>query len=166
MIIRLTAKLAKKIGTKPEDCLPLDVNPYLDWTGHLFTAQRLQYIILTNTASLYSFIMQGRGVTDEQKLARRVMETMEEFMRRDGFEFVFRRLIAPSTGVTRYSKVNDKKLLGSIVEMLREAKFYIIEREISPFDAVAKVNELMRTYLNYNTPKEVFRQLKPGVSFG
>jgi hypothetical protein len=38
--------------------MPLDENPYADWSCHLFTADRTQYIILSNTASLYG---QGHG---------------------------------------------------------------------------------------------------------
>jgi hypothetical protein len=48
MIFRLSQKLAKKLkeGTLPP--LPLDENPYADWSAHLFTADRTQYILLTN----------------------------------------------------------------------------------------------------------------------
>lgn len=164
MIIRLTSKLAKKIGTKPEQCLTLDINPYLDWAGHLFTAQRLQYIILTNSVSLYSIIMHGRGVSSEQKFVKRAMNAMEEFMCRDGFEFVFRRLIAPYCRTIIMSKVTDKKLLGSIVEMTKEAQFWLAERELSPFDSAARINTSIFSYLQYNTPKEAFTQLKPSTA--
>ena len=56
MILRLSQKLATKIkaGTLPEK--PLDENPYADWSCHLFTADRTQYIIMSNTKSLYSCV--------------------------------------------------------------------------------------------------------------
>jgi hypothetical protein len=166
MIIRLTAKLAKKIGRKPADCLPLDANPYLDWVGHLFTAQRTQYIIFSNTISLYSIIMFGRGITDSSKLIEQGMDNIREFMCHDGFEFIFRRLIAPHLHIKKYSKLTDKRILGSINAMVQVAKIWLIERELSPFDAAYKINEMPIGYLNYKFTKEVFAQLKPGFSFG
>jgi hypothetical protein len=60
MVFRLSQKLGKKLkeGTLPS--LPPDENPYADWSAHLFTADRTQYIIVTNTKSLYSVVMFGR----------------------------------------------------------------------------------------------------------
>jgi hypothetical protein len=60
MIFRVSQKLNTKIKAGKLDEMPLDENPYADWSAHLFMAGRVQYIILTNTASLYSCVMQGR----------------------------------------------------------------------------------------------------------
>lgn len=54
MIFRLSQKLAKKLKVGALPSLPPDQNPYADWSANLFTADRTQYIILTNTQSLYS----------------------------------------------------------------------------------------------------------------
>ena len=62
MIFRLSQKLAEKIKEAPSRSLPPDPNPYADWSAHLFTAERTQYIILTNTPSLYSAVVYGRGI--------------------------------------------------------------------------------------------------------
>jgi hypothetical protein len=40
-----------KAGTLPT--LPLDDNPYADWSAQLFLADRTQYILVSNTRSLY-----------------------------------------------------------------------------------------------------------------
>jgi len=166
MILRLTAKLSSKIGARPEQCLSLSMNPFLDWVGHLFTAERTQYIILSNTVSLYSIIMYGRGITNDNELIGQSMSNMRELMASDGLEFIFHRLIAPSAGTIRYSKVRDRQVLGSIAELVREARFYIIERQVSPFDAASQVNQTLLSYLRYKHPKEVFAQLRPPTSFG
>jgi len=108
--------------------------------------------------------MPGRGVSNEKKLVRQGMSNMEEFMVKDGFEFIFRRQIAPYCRTIILSKVTDKKVLGSIVEMVREAQFWLIERDLSPFEAASKINTTIFSYLRYNHPKEVFAQLKPGPS--
>ena len=57
MILRLSQKLAKKLKAGKLTDMPLDDNLFADWSCHLFTADRTQYIILSNTASLYSCVM-------------------------------------------------------------------------------------------------------------
>ena len=61
MIFRLSQKLNTKIKADKLTDMPLDDNPYADWSCHLFTADRTQYIIMCNTKSLYSCVMYGRG---------------------------------------------------------------------------------------------------------
>jgi len=55
MIIRLSQKLNTKIKASKLSEMPLDENLYADWSCHLFTADRIQYIIMSNTASLLPF---------------------------------------------------------------------------------------------------------------
>jgi len=52
MIFRLSQKLNTKIKAGKLNAMPLDENPYADWSCHLFTANRTQYIIMSNTKSL------------------------------------------------------------------------------------------------------------------
>ncbi len=49
MILRLSQKLSTKIKAGKLAEMPLGDNPYADWSCHLFTACRTQYIILCNT---------------------------------------------------------------------------------------------------------------------
>ncbi|MBA3480598.1 MAG: hypothetical protein H0T51_02180 [Pirellulales bacterium] len=95
MIIRLSQKLATKIGVKALQVVPLDPNPFADWSGHLFSADRTQYVILTNTASLYSAILYGRGITDDGRFLDRGPGAIREVMDNDGLEFIYGRLVAP-----------------------------------------------------------------------
>ena len=81
MIIRLTEKLGRKIGIMPTELLPMTDNPYLDWSAHLFRAGRNQYIILTNTPSLYSIVMIGRGCKSGSTLQQNAIREMWEHMR-------------------------------------------------------------------------------------
>ncbi|NOZ21562.1 MAG: hypothetical protein GXP25_10795 [Planctomycetes bacterium] len=45
-------------------------NPFADWPAHLFAADRVQYILATNTPSLYSMAIHGRGITDGPFICR------------------------------------------------------------------------------------------------
>jgi hypothetical protein len=60
MIFRLSQKLNTKIKAGTLPALPLDKNPIADWSAHLFVADRTQYILLSNTKSLYSTVMFGK----------------------------------------------------------------------------------------------------------
>ena len=66
MILRLSQKLNTKIKAGTLKAMPLDDNPYADWSCHLFTADRTQYIIMSNTKSLYSCVMYGKGITEDK----------------------------------------------------------------------------------------------------
>jgi len=160
MIFRLTQKMGKKIGVAPEECLPREDNPYLDWCAHLFRAQRVQYVILTNTASLYSMLMFGRGLTDHNKFLQTALRCMDEFMRDDGFGASHDRLIAPHTGPISFSKVGDRRVLGSMNDLVHGARFYLIERELSPYEASFHLNETPLSLLDYGHPREAFRSLR------
>jgi hypothetical protein len=65
MIFRLSQKLNAKIEVGTLPTLPLDDNPFADWSARLFFVDRMQYILLSNTKSLYSTVMYGKGITDE-----------------------------------------------------------------------------------------------------
>jgi hypothetical protein len=49
MILRLSQKLSTKIKAGTLKAMPLDENPYADWTCHLFAVDRTQYILVSNT---------------------------------------------------------------------------------------------------------------------
>jgi len=165
MIFRLTHKLAKKIGIVRLKFLPLNCNPYIDWTAHLFTAERVQYIVVTNTTSLYSLVMCGRGITDDNEFIQRTLSFMRDIMTDNGCEFIFRRLIVPHTGRIRFSKATNRRVIGSMNELIFEAKLYLVERQLSPFETSRKINETPMSYLGYNSPKEALRQLKAGKEY-
>lgn len=104
MIMRLSQKIAKKIKEAPTRVLPLEANPYADWSAHLFTADRAQYILVTNTASLYSVLLHGAGITDDNQFLKRSLDQMREVMTDDGQEFSYLRFVAPSTQTIQFSK--------------------------------------------------------------
>jgi len=160
MIFRLTQKLAKKVGLHPLPGLAPGQNPFIDWTAHLFRVERVQYIIVTNTAALYSLVMFGRGITDNNEFIQRTLSFMAEFMTIDGCEFFYRRLIAPHTARISFSKATDRHVLGSMNNLIVQADYYITERQMSPFDVSIQINETPMSHLGYNSTKEAFRHLK------
>lgn len=161
MIFRLTLKLAKKIGIAPLHAISYDENrnPLMDWNAHLFTAQRSQYIILTNTASLYSMVMYGRGITNEKQFIQVVLPYMKEFMTIDGNEVIYEKLIELMKQSISFSKIVDRRVLGSMNDLIFQAKIRLIEGQQSPFNVSFMLNESPMSYLNYAHPKDEFQKL-------
>ena len=161
MILRVTAKLGRKIGISPPESLPADPNPFADWTAHLFTADRVQYILIANTQSLYSMVMYGKGITTDCIFLSRLTSCMSEFIRDDGYQFIFERLVAPAMAHVSFSKTLNRAVTGSINDLVFQAKVHLVERQMSPYDVSFLLNDVPMSYLKYDNQRKAFRSLKP-----
>jgi hypothetical protein len=144
MTFRLSTKLATKLKVTPTKVLPLDENPFADWSGHVFTADRTQFVIVTNTASLYSTVLYGRGIANDGHFIERALGSLREFMEDDGLSFIYQRFIAPA------SSMND---------LIVHAKMWLTEGELSPHDTAFKLNDIPFSPFKYRKPREVFTGL-------
>ncbi len=164
MIIRLSQKMAKKIKVSKLPEIPLDPNPYADWSGHLFTADRSQYIIFSNTRSLYSCLLFGRGITDDSEFIARSLASLREFIEDDGQAFTYQRFIAPTTTTVSFGKAFNRSVTGSINDLVQSAKIYL-EDDLSPHDIGFKLNRTPLSALTdiegrkYASPNEAFKLL-------
>ena len=165
MIFRLSQKLAKKIKAGPLDTVPLDENPYADWSAHLFTADRTQYIILSNTKSLYSCVMYGAGITDDSRFIERALSTIREFTEDDGQAFVYQKFIAPASATIQFAKALNRKVTGSMNELIGSAEMMLIEDDIAPHDVGFRLNDIWLSALateksqRYGKANEAFKLL-------
>lgn len=159
MILRLSQKLNKKIKAGTLSEMPLDDNPYSDWSCHLFTADRTQYVIIPNTKSLYSTVMFGKGITDDSRFIERVLSSLREFSESDGQAFVYQKFIAPSSATVSFAKALNRSVTGSMNDMIYHAQMWLIEEELSPFDVGFKLNEMPMSALGYANPKDAFKKL-------
>src|SRR5208283_4500557 len=142
MIFRLSQKLNARIKAGTLRALPLDENPFADWSAHLFVAGRAQYILLSNTKSLYSTVMFGKGITDDGHFIERGLGNIREFMEADGQAFVFHRFIAPATATVRFAKALDRSVTGSMNDMTRHATYWLARGDVAPFDVGFRLNEI------------------------
>lgn len=159
MIIRLSQKLGKKIHSAPTKAIPLDENPLADWSAHLFTADRTQYIILTNSVSLYSVTFYGRGVSDESRLLDRALSTIREVMEDDGLGKLYHDSIAPSSATVQFSKALNRSVTGSMNDFIFAAKIFLIEAELSPHTTALMLNETPMSAIDYANPREAMQSL-------
>ncbi len=163
MIFRLSQKLSKKIKVAANSVAPPDENPFADWSAHLFTAQRTRYIILTNTPSLYSMVMLGKGIMDDRRFVDAALSTMREFMVEDGMDFIFQKFIAPTSEEVIFSKALNRSVTGSMNDMVFGARFLLAEEGMSLVEISSGLNETPMSVLGYGKPREAFKGMRiPG----
>ena len=163
MILRLSQKLAQKVHEAPSQVLPMDANPFADWSAHLFTADRTQYIIFSNTASMYSAVLFGAGITYDGELVQRGLGQIRETMEEDGLEFLYQRFVAPASGTVQLSKALNRSVTGLTTDFVAMAKIWLCEGELSPFEVAFKLNENPMAPHRYANPREVLKTLQPLV---
>lgn len=165
MIFRLSQKLSTKITAGALDTLPLDDNPYADWSAHLFAVNRTQCIILSNTKSLYSCVMYAKGITSDSVFTDRALSTIREFMQDDGQQFAYRKFVAPNSGTVQFAKALNRSVTGSMNDLINHATYWLAEDDLSPHDLGFKLNDTLLSALatkgshGYGKPNEAFKLL-------
>jgi len=165
MIFRLTQKLNKKIDAGPLPTVPLDESPWGDWSARLFTADRTQYILLSNTVSLYSVVMFGRGITYDGQFIERAMSEIREFMTDDGLGLMYANFVAPLSATVRFGKALNRSVTGSMNDLEAAAKCYLANGDVAPFEVGFKLNKTPMTAIGtpegggYSTPREAVKRL-------
>jgi hypothetical protein len=169
MIFRLSQKLNAKIKAESLGSVPPDENPFADWSAALFVAGRTQYILLSNTKSLYSTVLYGKGVTNEGAFIERALSGIRESMETEGQEPTFRRFIAPASAEVRFAKALDRSVTGSMNDLIRHAAAWLAEGDLSPHEVGVRLNDVLLSALArgksapYGRPRDAFRELAGGV---
>jgi hypothetical protein len=149
MIFRITQKLARKIKVAPVAALPPHDNPLLDWTANLFMVSRWQFIILTNSASLYSVVFPGKGVPNGEALVEQGMKALDDCLTRDGILGLYDFEIAPSIGSVDFCKAGDKSVLASMNQLVFQVKCDLLEMG-HPLPLVnRRLNRIVMSKLKY-----------------
>jgi hypothetical protein len=164
MIFRLSQKLNAKIKAGTLPTLPLDNNPFADWSAHLFVADRTQYILLSNTKSLYSTVIYGKGVTNESQFIERALSSLREFLEEDGLGAAFERFIAPTSNTVAFAKALNRSVTGSMNDMTKHAVYLLEAGDLSPFEIGLRLNKIPMSALKhgdsaYGFPRDVFEGL-------
>lgn len=165
MIFRLTQKLDKKIGAGPLPTVPLHESPWGDWSARLFTAGRTHYILLSNTVSLYSVVMFGRGIAQDGQFIERALSEIREFMTNDGLGLMYANFVAPLSAMVRFGKALSRSVTGSMNDLELAAKACLADGEITPRGVGSRLNETLMTAIgtpeggSYSTPREAAKRL-------
>jgi len=165
MILRLSQKLSARIKVSSPKAMPLDDNPFADWTAHLFYVERTQYVIVSNTQSLYSTVFYGTGISNDSKFIVRALGAIREFMEDDGQAFAYHHFIIPASGTVSFGKALDRSVTGSMNELINFAKSWLSGGEMAPHEVGFKLNDVLLSSLargttdSYRKPREAFKDM-------
>ena len=165
MILRLSQKIGSRLKAGPLKPLPLDKAPVADWTSQLFFFDRLPYILVSNTAALYSTVLYAKGITNDNIFITRLTSALRDFMKADGLAFAYDRFIMPRTGLIRFASTFNRSVTGSMNELISYAKVLLADEETSPFDLGFRLNDLLLSAIasdqsrGYGKPRDAFQAL-------
>lgn len=71
MIFRMSQKMSCKINAGILNTLPLHDNSFADWSANLSAVNGKEFILLSNTKSLYSTAMNAKSLNDDSEFVRR-----------------------------------------------------------------------------------------------
>ena len=164
MLFRLTEKLRTRLYLSKLQEAELDANPLADWTVSLFSADRTQFLLVTNTACLYSGVCFARGFIKEPQFIPRCLETIREAMEEDGIREIYDRLIAPSSEVVTFAKTHSRSVTGSMNDLTKFAKLWLAEGELAPSQVSIRLNDILMGAMRYVSPKQALRELVKKLS--
>ena len=164
MIFRLSQKLNAKIKAGDLATLPLDENPFADWSAHLFVAGRSKYILLSNTKSLYSTLLPGKGITNDSRFTELALSRIRDLLENAEQESVYQRFITPASGSVRFAKALDRSVTGSMNDMIRHATYWLAQEDTSPFEVGFRLNDIPMSALKHDRsthgfPRDVFAEM-------
>jgi len=113
MILRLTQNLNTMLKSGKLSEMPLDRNPYADWSCNLFFARRTQFIILMNTASLYTCLLPGRVFTSASIFSRQSLKAIRKFTATDAKQAISQNYIQQSAGTISFAKSLNRSVKSS-----------------------------------------------------
>lgn len=165
MIFRLSQRLNQNINTGTLDALPLHQNPFADWSCHIFPAIRRQYILLSNTKSLYSCVMPAKGVTNQTQFAENAMNCIRDFTADDANQWAYRKFIAPEIETVQFAKSLNRSVTSSMNQLVDCAQGLLIECQMSPHEVGFKLNDFLLSSIaekkpdGYGRPEDAFKRM-------
>jgi hypothetical protein len=169
MIFRLSQRLSEKLKTSRLEHHPLDENPLVDWSAHVVLADRKQYILLSNTKSLLSALLPGEGITNDAIFSERALSRIQELLHAEEHETAFERFLQPASASVRFAKALDRRVTGSMNDLINHATAWLAEGELPLGEIEAGLNDTLLSILArsksfpYGKPREAFKKLIAGT---
>ena len=165
VIFRPSQKLCTKIKAGPLQAAPLDENPFADWSAHVFVVERTQYILVSNTKSLYSTVLLGKGITNESHFINHALSGIRSSLDAYGLASVYDRFVAPASETVRFVKALDRSVTSSLNQLIFHATAIMIDDQLSPHDLGRELNDILMSACvvggqeKYGTPREAFGEM-------
>lgn len=168
MILRLPLKLNAALRGGTPGVLAPHENPLLDWSVRAFGAGRKECVLLSNTRSLYSAVLDGVAGENAARFAERVVGVIRAIL-----EGVGRGSLA-GTGSeltpesVRFAKALDRSVTGSMNELVAYATVLLAGGDLSVPEIGVRLNDLLLSALaggadKYGTPRDAFAELVAGM---
>jgi hypothetical protein len=161
MVIHLTQKLAKKLHVTNLGAWEGVTAPYAHWCANLFVANRAQYILTTNAATLFSVVIYGRGITNGHDYVTQFRSALAEQVDAHEMQFVFKRVIVPTMSEIAFAKVPNRSVLGSMNDMVVNCKWSVEMGDPVPLHLGRRVNTTPMGAIKYHYPLDEFARLQP-----
>jgi hypothetical protein len=158
MIIRITSKLAKKLNI-PLSLIEAGNEPSInEWYGNLFTFHRTQYILLTNEKTLFSFVLPGKGISNNNLLLKKMSAQLKEMLEDYKLNSVWEKNFITEFSKITFSKTFNRRVLGTMNELIFHATILLEKEEISLHDLSFELNTLIYSLISYKKPIEAFKE--------
>jgi hypothetical protein len=165
MILRLPQTMNTRLGGGPLAATVSHANPLLDWSVRAIAAGTKAYVLLSNTRSLYSVILDGVPDETRTQLAERVAGAVGTIL--DGTSRLagVGNELAPES--VRFAKALDRSVTGSMNELVAYAEVLLAGGDLSVSEVGVRLNDLLLSALarageKYCTPREAFAALIAG----
>ncbi len=159
MIFHCTEKMRKKLHLPPLTQVADETGPHLRWYVNAFTAQRVQYVLTTNAASLLSVVLPGRGLTDGAAYQRAFLESLGTYLGELEQRLVFERVILPRSGALVFAKTANSSVLGTMKKIVCDSIYGLEHRGFSAEETGRWINERPCKAIEYKYPREAFASL-------
>ena len=91
--------------------------------------------------------MSGAGINSEEAFLSRAIAAIRELLHDSGRASAWEHHISPAAASVQLAKIADRRVLGSINELVFQAKVLLMEEKLGPFDVSQEINETPLSYL-------------------
>lgn len=161
MILRPSQKLNARIKGGPLAVLARHKNPLLDWSVHAFAVERAEYVLVSNTTSLYSAVLDGAAMRDTGRFTEQVLGVIRAIL--EGARCLPDERQAPVESV-RFAKSLDRSVTGSMNELMTHATALLADGDLPVADVGVRLNDILLSALasgsnKYGRPRDAFAAL-------
>ena len=159
MILRLSETLSRKIRVTPTVKRPLNANPFADFSCHAVSVNGHDYILAANTASFYGVVFSGDSIDRSTAFESELYERLQGHIVRDGFEFLYKRLINSDGDTISYTCPLNDVITASLEQLARKVVSQVKQRRVSTDEVTETLNGSPLPLIRHERPRDRFRTL-------
>ncbi len=114
---------------------------------------RWQFIILTNSQTLYSIIIEGKGISNKDSFLVQAQKGIYDQLVFDGNGSLYETYLAPFANSVEFYRPSNRRILGSMKELIFQVKVDLLEFGLSLPLVNTRINETPMSMLDHRNPK-------------